>query len=82
LSAGKPVRAIVRDAHKGTAWKELGCEVAMADIGDKEALAAAFAGAEAIFVLVPPNFDPTAGFPEARATATTLRSALEKAPLA
>jgi uncharacterized protein YbjT (DUF2867 family) len=33
-------------------------------------------------VLVPPNFDPTPGFPEARATATTLRSALGKAPLA
>ena len=82
LAVGKPVRAIVRDARKGTAWKELGCEVAIADIADTEALARAFAGAEGIFVLVPPNFDPTPGFPEARATAITLRAALEKAPLA
>ena len=82
LTVGKPVRAIVRDARKGTTWKELGCEVAAADIGDTEALARAFAGAEGIFVLVPPNFDPTPGFPEARAAAATLRSALERAPLA
>lgn len=82
LTADKPVRAIVRDAHKGTLWKERGCEVALADISDTEALARAFAGADGIFVLVPPNFDPTPGFPEARATAATLRSALEKTPLA
>jgi NAD(P)H dehydrogenase (quinone) len=74
LTVGKPVRAIVRDARKGTPWKELDCEVAVADIGDPEALARAFAGAEGIFALVPPNFDPTPGFHDARAIATTLRS--------
>ena len=82
LAIGKPVRAVVRDVRKGTTWKELGCDVAVADIGDTEALARAFAGAEGVFLLVPPNFDPTPGFPEARATATTLRSALEKTSLA
>ena len=30
-------------------------------------------------MLVPPNFDPAPGFPEARATAASLKSALEKA---
>jgi NAD(P)H dehydrogenase (quinone) len=30
-------------------------------------------------VLVPPNFDPSPGFPEARATGATLRSAIEAA---
>lgn len=36
-------------------------------------------GAEAVFVLVPPNFDPLPEFPEARAMAKTLKSALETA---
>jgi uncharacterized protein YbjT (DUF2867 family) len=79
LSNGKPVRAIVRDAAKGKAWEELGCEIAVADIGDAAALAEAFRGAEGVFILVPPNFDPLPNFPEARATAATLRAALEEA---
>jgi uncharacterized protein YbjT (DUF2867 family) len=80
LAVGKAVRAVVRDARKGAAWKEKGCEVAVADIGDRVALADAFAGAEAIFVLVPSNFDPTPGFPEARTIAASLRSAIKKSP--
>jgi len=32
-----------------------------------------------VFVLVPPNFDPSPDFHEARATATTLKSAIEAA---
>jgi NAD(P)H dehydrogenase (quinone) len=79
LAAQKPVRAIVRDVRKAAAWAERGCEVAVADIGDTAALADAFAGAEGVFVLVPPNFDPARGFPEAQATAARLRTALERA---
>ena len=79
LAASRPVRAVVRDVRKGAAWAERGCEVALAAIGDTAALAAAFKGAEGVFVLVPPNFDPAPDFPEARATAATLRSALETA---
>src|SRR5579863_1712987 len=79
LATKQPVRAVVRDIRKADAWAQLGCEVALADIGDASALAAAFRGAEAVFVLVPPNFDPLPGFPEARALAATLKSALEEA---
>ncbi len=79
LTAQQPVRAVMRDASKAQAWTQRGCEVAIADIGDAAALATAFKGAEGVFVLVPPNFDPMPGFPEARATAATLKSALEKA---
>ena len=43
---------------------------------DEVALTAAFEGAEAAFVLPPPNFDPAPGFPEARASATATRNAL------
>jgi NAD(P)-dependent dehydrogenase (short-subunit alcohol dehydrogenase family) len=66
LAAGLPVRAVVRDAAKGQTWAAHGAEVALADINDADALTHAFAGAEAVFVLLPPTFDPSAGFPEAR----------------
>jgi len=79
LAAKKPVRAVVRDAEKGKAWATRGCEVALATIEDSSSLAAAFDGAEAVFALVPPNFDPQPGFPEARAIGAALRSALETA---
>jgi len=79
LAAGKNVRAVVRDAAKGAAWAERGCEVAVAEIGDAEALGRAFAGAEGVFAMVPPNFDPTPGYPEIRAIVAALKSALLEA---
>ena len=78
LAAQQSVRAVVRDAQKAQAWAERGCEITVADIGDAAALATAFKDAEGVFVLVPPNFDPTPGFPEAQAIAATLKSALER----
>jgi NAD(P)H dehydrogenase (quinone) len=77
LAAKKPVRAVVRDARKGAEWAGFGCEVAISDIGDVAAMAAAFEGAEGVFVMVPPNFDPLPGFPEARQIAANLKAALE-----
>ncbi len=79
LAAGRPVRAVMRDVRKGDGWAERGCELATADILDVAALASAFEGAEGVFVLVPPNFDPAPSFAEARATAATLKSAIERA---
>ncbi len=79
LAAGQPVRAIVRDLDKAKTWADRGCELAQASIEDAAALTAAFRGASAVFVLVPPNFDPRPEFPEARALGATLRSALETA---
>jgi NAD(P)H dehydrogenase (quinone) len=79
LTARRPVRAVVRDARKGAEWAGYGCEIALADIEDVATLTAAFEGAEGVFVLVPPSFDPMPGFPEARRTATTLKAALDAA---
>lgn len=79
LEAGLPVRAVVRDAAKGAAWSARGAEVALADLNDVAALTHAFTGAEAVFVLLPPTFDPTEGFPEARRTIAALREALAAA---
>jgi len=79
LAAGHDVRAVVRDAAKGEVWAKQGCEVALADVNDQQALQHAFEGAEGVFVLLPPTFDPTPGFPEARKTIATLRAALAAA---
>lgn len=66
LEAGLKVRAVVRDAAKGVAWAEQGCEVAISDMSDPAALTAAFTGVEGVFLLIPPMFDPAPGFPEIR----------------
>jgi uncharacterized protein YbjT (DUF2867 family) len=79
LASGLPVRAVVRNPDKADAWVQRGCQMAVADINDEEALTVAFQGAEGVFILVPPNFDPAPGFPEAHATAAILHSALERA---
>jgi len=79
LATHQSVRAVVRDIGKGQSWAEQGCEVAQADIYDAQALAAAFHGAEAVFLLVPPIFDPAPGFPEAHAIAASLAAALSSA---
>jgi len=79
LAAGSKVRAVVRDEQKGEPWKRQGCEVAVADIHDAESLKKAFAGAEGVFAMAPPVFDPKPGFPEARSMAAALRAALEAA---
>ena len=76
LAAGKNVRAVVRDVGKGAAWAAQGCDVALAEMHDPAALQAAFTGAEAVFILLPSNFDPSPGFPESRRLIATLRTAL------
>lgn len=55
LERGLPVRVIVRSAEKGAAFAARGAEVAVADLGDAEALAAALAGARGAYLLIPPN---------------------------
>jgi uncharacterized protein YbjT (DUF2867 family) len=76
LTAGQPVRAVVRDIAKGAPWAERGCELAVADLDDAERLTAAFAGADTAFVMLPPIFDPSPGFAEAKAMIAVLRRAL------
>ncbi|CAG4891370.1 NmrA family NAD(P)-binding protein [Paraburkholderia saeva] len=79
LARQHDVRAVVRDAKKSATWAEAGCEVALAAMDEAQALARAFAGTEGVFILLPPNFDPSPGFPESRRMIATLRDALEAA---
>jgi uncharacterized protein YbjT (DUF2867 family) len=79
LATGQAVRAVVRDGGKARAWAEQGCEVAVAEMEDAGALAAAFKDADGVFVLPPSEFDPAPGFPEARAVIAAVTTALEEA---
>src|SRR5580692_944490 len=79
LSADQPVRAVIRDRSKGAHWAQLGCDIAVADLSDSEALTAAFAGTTGVFAMLPPVFDPAPGFPEAMGFIEPLRAALERA---
>ena len=79
FAAGQRVRAIVRNASKGEEWATRGCEVALAKMEDGLALADAFTGATATFILPPPEFDPEPGYPEARVVIDGVVEALTKA---
>jgi uncharacterized protein YbjT (DUF2867 family) len=59
LAQKAPVRVIVRDAAKGEEWKKRGAEVALADLGDADALANALRGASGAYLLIPPMMSST-----------------------
>jgi uncharacterized protein YbjT (DUF2867 family) len=69
---GTPFRAIVRDAAKASRF----AHAAIAELDDTPALTRAFEGAEAVFILLPPLFDPSPGFPESGRTIASIRDAL------
>jgi uncharacterized protein YbjT (DUF2867 family) len=78
LGLGKQVRAVVRDEAKGHVWASKGASVAVADMTDGDDLGRAIAGSEAVFVMLPPLFDPSPGFPEAKGQIDSLSVALRQ----
>ncbi len=78
LGLGKQVRAVVRDEAKGQVWASKGASVAVADMTDSDGLGRAIAGSEAVFVMLPPLFDPSPGFPEAKGLIASLSVALRQ----
>lgn len=64
MESGEAVRVILRRKEQGERWVALGAEVAVAGIGDVDAMTAALQGAEAAFLLNPP---PVSGDPYALA---------------
>ena len=77
LARRQRVRAIVRNSAKGEEWAALGCEVAIGSVDNTPALADAFRGAEGVFLMTPPNYDPATGFPETQRYAAAIREAIE-----
>jgi uncharacterized protein YbjT (DUF2867 family) len=55
LRQGETIKAVVRDAGRGTRWQERGAEPAVGSLEDRVFLSRALAGAAGFFVLLPPN---------------------------
>jgi uncharacterized protein YbjT (DUF2867 family) len=79
LAQHQPTRVIIRDAAKAAAWEARGATIALADNSAIVPLAEALAGADGAFIMLPSNFDPSPGFPEAREVIATLRDAVARA---
>ena len=79
LAQGEQIRAIARNPEKAARWRERGAEIAVAGFDDPNALASAFEGTDGVFLMVPPNFAPAPGFPEARKTLASYHAALAMA---
>ncbi|MDK4735890.1 NmrA family NAD(P)-binding protein [Rhizobium sp. CNPSo 3490] len=79
MDQGLRIRAVLRNAEKAGAWRDRGAEIAIAQMTDASDLAPAFDGAEGVFLLLPPSFDPAPGFPEVKAIIEALKTALTKA---
>lgn len=76
--AGLPVRAILRDPAKAKPLAEIGCEIAVADLQDSEALARAIANADAAQIILPPSSQTKDTAREMRKAIESLAAALER----
>lgn len=81
LSSGAAVRAVVRDASRAQALKDLGAEVSIADLDDAASLARAFEGARAAYVLNPPAYADPDLFARARSVAGNVAEAVRRSGL-
>ena len=79
LAAGKSVRGVVRNPEKAKAWAARGVELVQSAYDDAAGLAKAFAGAEGVFAMIPPDFAPAPGLPDQKRTIAAIRAALEQA---
>jgi uncharacterized protein YbjT (DUF2867 family) len=78
LAHGKKVRVVARSAERLNTLVSLGAEPFAADISNKEAAASAFSGAEAAYVMIPPDLG-NPNYPAYQGKVTeAIASALEK----
>lgn len=81
LDKGLPVRVIVRSEEKGKQWKDLGAEVAVADIQDADALTKAFEGGKVLYLMNPPNEQSESMFDEAEKNIKAYQTAIKNSSL-
>jgi uncharacterized protein YbjT (DUF2867 family) len=79
LAQGKKVRAIGRSAERLQPLVNAGAEAYVADLGDSGALSKAFAGAEAVYVLIPPDLSTKDPLTDRARITDSIATALEKA---
>ena len=81
LANDKQVRALVRDTAKAAAWKDQGVELVQGNWDDSAALAKALKGVEGAYLMMPPNLNPSPGYPEAKAIVASYEKALAETPV-
>jgi uncharacterized protein YbjT (DUF2867 family) len=79
LGQGHSVRVVARDPSKAKRFADRGAEVAIADVTDTAALARAFAKADGVYVLVPPNMAAASFRGYQRAAAEAIANAAKTA---
>lgn len=79
LAAGKKVRGVVRNPEKAKDWASRGVELVQSPYDDAAGLGTAFAGAEGVFAMIPPDFAPAPGLPDQKRTIAAIRDALDRA---
>src|SRR6201994_1066174 len=79
LAVGKTVRGVVRNPQKASFWVDQGVELVQSAYDDAAGLTKAFAGAEGVFAMIPPDFAPAPGLPDQKRTIAAVRQALEQA---
>ena len=81
LAKGKQVRALVRDEKSRAALEKKGAEVAVVDLENEKALAAALTGAEAAYFLSPPDLGATDFLADRAKTFESIAHAIDAAHL-
>jgi uncharacterized protein YbjT (DUF2867 family) len=78
LAEGKKVRVVGRDPKRLEQFTQRGAELFIADATDAAALTNAFAGAEAVYAMVPPNNAAPRVRPYEEGVSDSIRTAIEK----
>ncbi|WP_334190019.1 NmrA family NAD(P)-binding protein [Noviherbaspirillum sp.] len=79
IDLGKPVRAVVRRPEAGALFRRQGADVAVADLADAKALAAALSGVDGAYIMTPPLLEVPDPDGTKRAYIRAIRTAAEQA---
>lgn len=81
LEKGLPVRVIVHSEGKGKVLKDLGAEVAVADLQDADALTEALKGGTVFYLMNPPAYQSEDQFAELEKVLAAAKTAIENSTL-
>jgi uncharacterized protein YbjT (DUF2867 family) len=76
-----PVRVIVRTEEKGKTFKDLGAEIAVADLHDTNALTEALKGGKVLYLMNPPSYQSDDQFVELEKLIESFQTAIESSSL-
>jgi uncharacterized protein YbjT (DUF2867 family) len=77
LRREQKVRVVVRSAEKGATWAKQGAELAVGSLDDQAFLSKALGGAQALFVLLPPNYEAADFFVSQKKTSDAIAGAVK-----